>query len=378
VRPQWIFNNFWMQPAVCHMPYNRAMTHLDILLPFGLPPAELAPDLLRDLKAPSLATLVSRAKSVDASSRDETFESFARLLPHEAWLARQFGLAIPTDGGNSPPIAAAWMKSLGLDPAPGLWFVVSPVHLHIARDHLVLSDPRRLPLSEPESRALFDAARPLFDEAGKTLLYGDERAWFARADEWSDLRTSTPDAAAGHNIDIWMPKGDGDRNWRKLQNEVQMDWHTHAVNAERESRGIVPVNSIWLWGGAPNPVEAAASAYTMASGLGGWMRAFGLLTSAQLPAATAGELIEHAAEQGLLVLDALLEPALANDWSEWLARLQAIEAEWLSPLLAALKSGRLAGLSLILTHHARVSTFDVSRLSLRKFWIQPSFAALLS
>jgi hypothetical protein len=354
------------------------MTHLDILLPFGLPPEELARDLLREMKAPSLAALISRAKSRGAASRSEVFDNFSRSLPHEAWLARQFGLDIAANGENSPPIAAAWMKSLGLDPSPGLWFVVNPVHLHVARDHLVLSDTRRMPLTAQESRALFDVARPLFDETGKSLLYGDERSWFARADQWSALRTSTPDAASGHNIDIWMPKGDGERDWRKLQNEVQMHWHAHAVNEERASRGIEPVNSIWLWGGAPNPVKSAAPAYTMAFGLGGRMRAFGQLAARQLPATSAGEMIGHTAERALLVLDTLLEPALANDWSEWLARLHAIETEWLEPLVAALKSGKFDGLSLVLTHHARISTFAVSRLSLRKFWIQPSFASLLS
>jgi hypothetical protein len=377
-RPQWIFNNFWMQPAVCHMPYNRAMTHLDILLPFGLPPKELAPDLLREMKAPSLATLIARAKSRNVSPRDDTFDGFARALPHEAWLSRQFGLESVEDGANSPPVAAALMRSMGLAPEPGLWFVINPVHIHIARDHLVLSDARRMPLTANESRRLFDIAQPLFDESGKTLLYGDERTWFARADEWSALRTATPDAASGHNIDIWMPKGGGERNWRKLQNEVQMHWHMNAVNEERESKGIQPVNSIWLWGGAPVPINSATSAYTMAFGLNGWMRAFAQLAAGQLPASTAADILEHAPQSGLLVLDTLLEPALANEWSDWLARVHAIETEWLAPLAAALKSGKIDRLSLILTDHARISTFAASRSSLRKFWVKPSLAALLS
>jgi hypothetical protein len=354
------------------------MTQLDILLPFGLPPKELAPDLLRELKTPSLAALITRAKSQGGRSGGEAFDGFARLLPHEAWLCRRFGLEGGADGDNSPPVAAALMASMGLDHAPGLWFVIDPVHIHIARDHLVLSDARRMPLAARESRALFDVARPLFEEAGKTLLYGDERTWFARADAWGGLRTATPDAACGHNIDIWMPKGDGERDWRKLQNDVQMHWHAHAVNEEREARGIQPINSIWLWGGATAPAETAAPAYTMVFGLRSWMRAFGGSTAGQAPATSAAEVVEHAAQRKLLMLDALLEPALANDWGDWLARLHAIETEWMSPLLAALKSGRIGRLSLVLTDHARLKTFAGSRLSQRKFWVKPSLAPLLS
>ena len=68
------------------------MTELDILLPFGLPPAELAGDLLKELNAPALAMLASRARS-DAG-RHEVLEDFRRALPHETWISRRFGLDV--------------------------------------------------------------------------------------------------------------------------------------------------------------------------------------------------------------------------------------------------------------------------------------------
>jgi hypothetical protein len=80
----------------------------------------------------------------------------------------------------------------------------------------------------------------------------------------------------------------------------------------------------------------------------------------------------------LVVLDALLEPALANDWSQWIATINDLETNWFAPLLAALKSGKIDQLTIILTHQSRISTFTVTRPSLRKFWAQPSLAPLLS
>lgn len=38
------------------LPYNRGMTQLELLLPFAMPPAEMARDLLRELNMPALAT----------------------------------------------------------------------------------------------------------------------------------------------------------------------------------------------------------------------------------------------------------------------------------------------------------------------------------
>jgi hypothetical protein len=74
----------------------------------------------------------------------------------------------------------------------------------------------------------------------------------------------------------------------------------------------------------------------------------------------------------------LLEPALNNDWAQWRAALQQLETQWFSPLLAALKAGRLDRLGLIATHDTRATSYRSSKNALRKFWIKPSLKTLLS
>jgi hypothetical protein len=350
------------------------MTDIQILLPFGLPPATMAVDLVRECQLPALATLIARAGENPAPP---AFDHFARALPHEAWLARAFGLAGDLQAHDSPPVAAAAMQAFGLAPEPGTWFILNPVHFHIARDHLVLTDQRQLMLGETESRALFDAARPYFDEVGKPVLYGNAQTWFVRADDWSDFQTSTPDAACGHNIDIWMPKSANALAWRKLQNEVQMLWHTHPVNDERAMQGSKPVNSLWLWGGASAPLPAGSSRMLETFNLPGWIKAFGQFAQHNRPDCSAADLISAAPQHGLLVLDALSGPALAGDWSQWLEQIHALEAEWLAPLLAALSARRIDRLSVVLSHGSELREFGATPLSLRKFWRQPSLSRLL-
>ncbi|MES2536899.1 MAG: hypothetical protein V4632_13620 [Pseudomonadota bacterium] len=349
------------------------MSNLDILIPFSLPPSEMAPDLLRELKIPAFATLLARGKT----QRDATFDAFSRALPHEIWLARRFGLEARLAIGGSPPVALAAMQAHGLGAAPGVWFLLQPAHLHIARDHLVLTDQRQLALPEHESRALFDAAKFLFDEFDKPLLYGDANTWFIRADLWHALQTSTMDAACGHNIDIWMPKGEGERDWRKLQNEIQMLWHTHPVNEAREARGLKPVNSAWLWGGTPATMEAARREYTESFNLPGWSNALGQFVTSQFHASAVADVLAAKPQKGLLVLDSLIEPALASDWSTWLDRLHVLENHWFSPLLAALGDSRIDSLSLILSHGTQVVESTAGKHTLRKFWVKPSLAKLL-
>ena len=360
-----------MLPHVCH---NRGMTELDILLPFGLPPTELAGDLLKALDTPALAMLASRAKS--EAGRHEAIDEFHRALPHELWLARRFGLEDAVKKNGSPPVAAALMAAMNIAPQPGAWFVLQPVHIHIARDHLVLTDPRQLGLSETESRTLFEIAAPLFAEAGKRLLYGNASTWFVEAEDWRDLETSSPDAAAGHNIDIWMPKGPGERDWRKVQNEVQMHWFNHAVNEDRETRRLKPINSIWIWGGPAWKIGEQSRHYDKTFNFYGWMQAFREYVPAHADATDSRALLSSPGERNMLLLDSLLEPALSNDWARWLDGMKHLEEVWFAPLLQALQSGKLDRISLIATHDSRISRFASTRSSLRKFWVKPSLAAL--
>jgi len=363
------------------------MNHLDILIPFGLPQAELARDLTRQCKAPALAMLLARSKN---SHPLQHLDPFSRALPHEHWISRQFGLT-SADGkdepSNSPPASAAILRSHGQQAMEGHWFVLQPAHIHVARDHLVLTDIGQLELDEAHSRRLFQSAFPLFEEIGRTLIYVDAATWMMRADDWAGLRTSSPQAASGRNIDIWMPEGPGELAWRKLQNEVQMQWFSESLNEEREMRGKKAVNSLWIWGGADATAASArpaTSAYQTAFNLNGWPQALAeqLTAKESQPSDVTPEAILAApAERGLLMLDDLLEAGLANEWGVWLQRVEALDATWFAPLLQALREKRLESLSLILTGQDKLLHLTVTASSLRKFWgfwIKPSLSKLAS
>jgi hypothetical protein len=75
-------------------------------------------------------------------------------------------------------------------------------------------------------------------------------------------------------------------------NEIQMVWHEHPVNLAREERGEVPINSLWLYGGAL-----------------GW-------STTQSPTAT---------------YEGLHTTYLQGDWAAWIAALPAL-SEHLSTL----------------------------------------------
>ncbi|MRW83774.1 hypothetical protein GJ698_06655 [Pseudoduganella sp. FT26W] len=338
------------------------MTEITLALPFALPPPELAKDLLRALKTPALAMLLSRHSTLEYS----LFDNAARVLPHEAWLTQALGLA----SGAGAPLATACMRGCGLhkEAEQGHWFMLQPAYVQISRTHFLLTDLRNLQLSEADSRGLYDIARPYFDDIGKPLLHGAPGLWFMRADDWASLDTASPDAATTQSMGDWLPEGEHARAFRKLQNEVQMLWHEHPINEARQARGLQAVNSCWLWGGAGPGAPAGQVA------IGGGTEWMAALAVPELRAPTAQQLI---AKPGAAMLADLIAPAQVGDWADWLARMQRIEQEWFAPLLAALKGGRIGSVKLVLSHRFGATTVASSKLAQRKFWRQPSLNSLL-
>lgn len=354
------------------------MAHISLVLPFALPAPEFAPDLIRALKAPALSALLSR----HAAQQFHPLEGAARVLPHELWIARALGLA----QGLAPGFGASAMRGFKLDPGNGTWFVVNPGHIQIAHSHLMLGDVRGLDLREAEARALFDSARPCFEEAGHALEYGDADTWFMRADDWDELHTASPDAAVGMNLTDWMPSGPPARAFRKLQNEVQVTWYTHPANAAREQRGQAPVNTFWPWAGASVATEHAQRLLAQASGrqaerpqlaafeAPGWLNALAGRRLASLPDAV--DSATGATSDLLIACGNVAAAAISADWSAWLAQMQRLEEELFAPLLEHLAKGRIKRLRLVLSHRDGHLDTLTTPMAQRKFWRRPTLEAL--
>ncbi len=329
------------------------MSQFSLVLPFGLPPAELAPDLVRALEAPSLSKLLSRQRS----RRRDSFAPGTRTLPHESWLQNRLGSAF----------APLSMRGFGLDPGDGYWFIVNPVHIQVARNHLLLTDQRKLKLADAQSRALFEAAKPYFDETGNALVYGDANTWFMRGDTWQDLSTASPDAATSQNLSDWMPLGDTARACRKLQNEVQMLWYSHPVNEQREAEGLTPINGFWPW--APG-LATPSDKCIQVSHSEPWLGAIENALSAN------GQ--DNADNAKRIAVDGrLASAAIAGDWAVWLQHMQQLEREYFAPLLQRLREGGLKDLTLVLSHGTALLETTNTKAAQYQIWRRPTLNALL-
>jgi hypothetical protein len=353
---------------------------LHLLLPFALPSAADAATALHNLETPALEKLLARA------TLDERVigEDFQRTLPHERWIARQFGLAGPSaeaKPSDDAPLAPYMLLADGGTPGAALWACIEPVHVRIAHDHLVLIDPATLDVSADEARALFQVAKPLIEELGVEVQAPNATRWYVSGASLGTLTGASPLRASGRNIEIWLPHeaktGERSRAWMKLQNEVQMAWFEHPLNEAREARGLPAVNSIWLHGqGAFQPVTSPfARVMSDAAATRGLALAGGVAPEAP-PASFAALMASDNTGRTLVELDPFSVPFIEQDWARWNASLQQLEADWFAPALAALNDGSLGTLRFTLCSDTGSVMLTVTRGSLRKFWRRRPIAAL--
>ena len=347
---------------------------LHFLVPFALPSAADAASSLHTLDSPALEKLLARASLVERVAG----EDFQRTLPHERWLARQFGVA-PGSAADEAPLAPYMLLADGGTPGEHAWACVEPVHVEIAHDHLVLVDPAALSLDDGDAAALLAVSRPLIDELGIRLDAPQPTRWYLSSDALLPLAVAAPLRASGRNIEIWLPHeahtGERSRLWMKLQNEVQMAWFQHPVNEAREARGLPAVNSIWFHAqGVLKPVgRPFARVLSPSPAALGLARAGG--ADAGAPPATFDAL---GARDGatLVELPVLTTPFIEQDWARWHTALNALERDWFAPALAALQRGELASLAFTLCGDTSSVTLRATRGDLRKFWRRRALASL--
>jgi hypothetical protein len=236
-------------------------------------------------------------------------------MPYERVFARAAGLTV--EDGCTP--WAAWhVLRGGRDPGRDAWAWVTPCHWQVGQDHIAMTPPARLQLTEAESRSLLAVMQPWFEQDGIALEYDAPAAWLARGEAFRGFASASLDRVTGHRVDAWLPHGDRAKVVRRLQQEMQMLLYTHGFNDERTGRGLLPVNSFWVSGTGALPEPNAA-----------------------------------VAAPPVEIVQSLREAALLQDWSAWAAGWREADAGECTRLLARLDRGEHVAVTLCGERNAR-------------------------
>jgi hypothetical protein len=285
----------------------------------------------RQALSPELATAFARA---DASPAGEA--------GIQAQLSRVFSI-MPA---RWAPAALTRQAEVG-DAVGSAWLRADPAHVRPdINGARLLGIGERLGLDDADAEALLPALKPVFGDAGFELDAPSPTHWYLRLPREAKLPAfSAPDDVIGADLFEHQPEGPEGRRWRALINETQIVLHNHPWNTRRAERGLVPVNSLWLWGGGVLPttvrgdVTRCASDDDLACAL------------TRLAGGDAGRLPASFTDASMADGTALFDLRRVRD-------LAALQRDWLLPLLRAVVEGRCT--------NAIVDTADGGRFVLRR------------
>lgn len=281
-------------------------------------------------------------------------------MSFEAFLCGLFG--IPASART--PVASLSAAFDGLGEGGGDWLRADPVYLRLQRDKLVLLPEVEVDMAE--AGQLCAALNEHFSGQGMEFFAPHPQRWYLRTASHPEIETVPLSQVAGRDVRDLLPGGRDAVHWRRVLNEIQMLLFSHPVNEVREARGVLPVNSLWLWGNgtACRPqasYDCVSSDEPLAEMLAG---------AAEIPfSGWAGQWHDEAGwSSQLLVWTGLRSALRSGNLDAWRAALQVFETGYVRPLWQALRAGRISHLQLDILGGEGVQRFQLSRTDAWAFW----------
>ncbi|MFL6653896.1 MAG: hypothetical protein ACJ8KA_03820 [Sulfurifustis sp.] len=305
--------------------------------------------------APALETALARADRIQGPAGDLEAQIFAL-----------FGIDAPADA-DLPVAAVTRALDLGVIDK-GWWLRADPVHLRPERDRLVLLDAQAVPLTQEEATRLSAELIEAYGEKGWLLKAPRPGRWYFKPPRAARIQTTPLPRVVGKDIHPYLPQGKDARAWRTLLNEMQILLHTASVNAERESRGELPINSLWFWGGGRLPNINAVE----------WVEihseepvSLALARLCEVPSSgcplSFADWERQAKRPGphLVVIDTARPAVQYNEPGQWAAFIERFDREWTAPLLAAVRGGVVDSVTLCADNGRG---FRLGRRQARRWW----------
>lgn len=181
-------------------------------------------------------------------------------------------------------------------PNQAIW-LAQLVHIAPSRDGAMLIPARELAIAAAHSHALLESFSPFLSDTGFNFSACTTEHWQVQIPDNFTTAAASPDLVSLSNVNDWWTQDQTTRPWRRLANEFQMFSFNHPVNIERQEQGLLPINSLWLYGGA----------------------SLGQL-SPSLPDASPPQ-----------YLTALQASFQSRDWGDWLVQLKHLEQKLFAP-----------------------------------------------
>ncbi len=333
---------------------------------------------LSETPSPSLALVVvnvSQETSTSASLEDRSalarIASLGRIsrVPYarersvaalQLWeVALLDALGLSEQCGELPSAAIAQCgSSQTMVPATEYWAHLACVHFAAGMSDVAastLTGPAAL--TEQDRAEIAATLAPHLASHGYELHAAERGEWRVRCPRALDARTLPPAAAFEASLKDALPCGADAAELRRLMTEMQMLLHEHPVNLRRARAQLPPANGTWMWSVANLTSGPSSPTLPAAFGDEAYLKGLYLLHSQTVQAKPFDVETLREAASARSVTVALVRPTT----------IAALDAEWLRPLLDALRAGTFARLTIYFERWRLV----IDRRDLLRFWRRP-------
>lgn len=237
-------------------------------------------------------------------------------------------------------------------------WIATPLHLMAGLKTVHFPANGLLRLETAEAAELAGEFSKIFASDGLELVPAGSAGFILRGLDAAGAETLDPARLVGGSLEESLPRGPGSAALRALASELEMWLHALPLNRRRAARGVPPISALWIWGGGQPPRDSlvpqshcGAARWQCLLSDDIWVRSLGQLAGIRTDSPRARGVMMQTESCCLIV-------SLAE------GGLEAIEGEFIVPLLRELYSGQLDSL-VIATNDRWISLRAADRY---KFW----------
>ncbi len=328
--------------------------HITVYLP-GLLSAFLNTD--PDLTAPSLARLLSRATQRPGSK-----------TPKEALQSFFTGLHSPI------PSAALSGFAQGLIDRNNthLWCFASAVECLVTHQTAYVLGNAQLGLEEDEKLALAKSLNQLVQQDGLHFMNSEGADWLCSLEKHTDIVMHDLFEVLSKNMYPKLPQGSDQIFWHRLLTEVQMLLQSNEVNKKRATKKPT-ISSLWFWGIGQLPQQISTQ-FDVVYSEDKVMQGLAKLANTPFRKLSLLEEIDYRAHRILIADSTFYQHFQYQSFEPWQVLLHFYEKNLFTPLLNALKKGKIQTLEFVC---ADGRCFDITKTRLKYIWRKIRPLALL-
>ncbi|AWD32410.1 hypothetical protein CKSOR_00289 [Candidatus Kinetoplastibacterium sorsogonicusi] len=221
---------------------------MHLIITHILPPKNIANEIANILpeKAPNLFKLI-QSYNVNVSHLDLNYLSCTAL---ESVILELNGYK-----SNNKFRIGQWLGQMNIknyiyDINMNPIWLIELVNLDFINGNIRLYTADDLNIQKEESQILFDSSQHIFNHYGFKVFFENKNFWvISLPKNFHPKLCMSPQLAKNYFINNIFDITPYNNIWRILLNNIQIHWTSHKINNNRFKKYLLPINSIWLYGG---------------------------------------------------------------------------------------------------------------------------------